>query len=74
MGTTQQRLATLAERREAVQRELSDIARNLPGSDNTALADLESALTNELSRIDQQIKQLQAYILQIQPEPEPGRS
>lgn len=73
MGTTQQMLATLAERREEVQRELADIARNMPGSDNTALADLETALATELNRIDQQISQLQEYILQVQPELEPGR-
>jgi len=73
MITTQQRIANLSERRQAVQKELADLAENRPGSDNTALADLEAALTTELDKIEQQIRQLQTYMNHVQPGSDAGR-
>lgn len=66
MSTTEHKLTGLTERRQEVQRELADIAESKSRSDNTALADLEGALTSELGRIDQQIRQLQAYLDHVQ--------
>ncbi len=67
MQTTTDRLTTLTDRKQEVQRELADIVASKTASpQNTALADLETILTTELNRIDQQIQQLNAYINNVQ--------
>ncbi|MBI5764491.1 MAG: hypothetical protein HZA51_13300 [Planctomycetes bacterium] len=67
MNTTSAKLNSLVERRQEVERELSDIIASKAASpQNTALADLESILNSELSRIDEQMKQLNAYLNSVQ--------
>ncbi len=67
MQTTTDKLTTLTDRKQEVQRELADIVASKTASpQNTALADLETILTTELNRIDQQIQQLNAYIDNVQ--------
>lgn len=67
MSNTTEKLSSLSERRQEVERELADIIASKTASpQNTALADLESILNSELSRIDQQIKQLNAYLNNVQ--------
>ena len=70
MSTTQQRLVSLTERRQAVEQELADLATNKADSENTALVDLEAALTTELNKIDLQIGQLRTYVEHIPTGPE----
>lgn len=69
MNSTQQRISTLSQRRQEVQRELEDIAATKSQSENSALADLETALVSELDKIDRQIQQLHAYLNQIENKP-----
>lgn len=69
MNSTQQRISSLSQRRQDVQRELADIAATKSQSENSALADLESALVSELDMIDRQIEQLHAYLNHIENKP-----
>ncbi len=67
MSNTTEKLTNLSERRQEVARELADIIASKAASpQNTALADLESILNSELNRIDEQIKQLNAYLNNVQ--------
>lgn len=67
MSNTTEKLTNLSERRQEVERELADIIASKAASpQNTALADLESILSSELNRIDDQIKQLNAYLNSVQ--------
>lgn len=67
MSNTTEKLTNLSERRQEVERELADIIASKAASpQNTALADLESILNSELNRIDEQIKQLNAYLNSVQ--------
>lgn len=67
MSNTTEKLTNLSERRQEVERELADIIASKAASpQNTALADLESILNSELNRIDEQIKQLNAYLNNVQ--------
>lgn len=67
MSNTTEKLTNLSERRQEVERELADIIASKAASpQNTALADLEAILNSELNRIDEQIKQLNAYLNNVQ--------
>lgn len=68
--STNSRWDALLERKDAVQRELQNLAETKNGSANTALADLEAALSAELDRIDRQMGQIRAYVDQCRGEPE----
>jgi flagellar biosynthesis/type III secretory pathway chaperone len=72
MSGTDQKLASLTERRQQVERELSGLSEAKARSENTALVDLEAALMEELNRIDQQIVQLQAYLQNVKSDPKLG--
>lgn len=63
--TTTDKLSHLTERKTQVRRELDDIAAAKPQSENTALVDLESALTAELDRIEGQINQIKNYLANV---------
>ena len=64
--TMHQKLETLTQRKAEVHRELEGLASTCPDSSNTAIVDLEKALLVELSRIEDQIKQMQAYLSNCQ--------
>ncbi len=64
MSTTE-KLTNLSERKAQVRKELDDIAAAKPQSENTALADLESALNAELNRIEDQINHLKTYLSHV---------
>ena len=62
-----QKLETLTQRRAEVRRELEGLAAAGTNTGNTAIVDLEKALLVELSRIEDQIKQMQSYLSNCQP-------
>jgi hypothetical protein len=62
-----QKLETLAQRRAEVTRELEGLAASGSESANSAIVDLEKALLVELSRIEDQIKQVQSYLANCEP-------
>lgn len=68
MNTTD-KLTSLTERKAQVRRELDDIAAAKPESENAALADLESALSAELNRIENQINQIKTYLSHVPADP-----
>lgn len=63
--TTTEKLTSLTERKAQVRRELDDIRAAKPESENTALADLETALNAELDRIENQIAQIKTYLAHV---------
>jgi hypothetical protein len=68
MGMDQKR-ESLENRRQEIKRELTGLTANRHGeSSNTALGDLERALSRELDEIDRQLKLLHDYVRQVQPE------
>lgn len=69
-GSTQQRLSSLAGRRQEVERELTELADSRGQSANSALGDLETALNGELDKIDQQVRQLREYMDRVEQSPE----
>ncbi|HPF38027.1 MAG TPA: hypothetical protein P5081_24805 [Phycisphaerae bacterium] len=60
--TTPSRLAEAEARRDELQRELDGLAEAKTGSDNAALAELESALTAELNGIQEKIDKINGYL------------
>ncbi|OWY70937.1 hypothetical protein B7486_15190 [cyanobacterium TDX16] len=62
MNTPDEKLNTLTGRMDELKREISDISKARPGSDNSALEDLEGVLLRELHSIEGQIRQIQSYI------------
>lgn len=60
--TTPERLAEAEARREELERELNDLAGAKSLSDNSALGELESALTSELNAIQDKITKISEYL------------
>ena len=60
--TTPERLAEAEARREELQRELNGLADAKSMSDNSALAELEAALTSELNAVQDKINKIAQYL------------
>lgn len=57
-----EKLASVNERREQIEHELAELRQTRQGSSNSALADLEKALTTELAGVQEQIDQINGYL------------
>ena len=66
MTSTEQKISTLTQRRQEVQRELADILASKGQTENAALHDLESCLNAELDKIDGQIQRLREYLSHVE--------